>query len=108
MEKRRKRAKTVQGMADTVAKVGQLSQPLATLRDLAMSLVTKHFHAIEERIFEEVVSYSLGGSSGALHWLPPLNQSEKFIHSQQKNSLLSTVISPQEFNKLPLKTQRFR
>lgn len=41
LSRRRKRATTVQNIADLVADVGQLSQPLSSLRDIAMAGVTK-------------------------------------------------------------------
>lgn len=41
LQRRRKRATTVQNIADLVADVGQLSQPLSSLRDIAMAGVTK-------------------------------------------------------------------
>ena len=66
---------TVQTMADFVAKVGQIVSPYSTVRDLGMWLPTRYLHGLEEYIFESVVCHSLGGSSGSLHWLPPINQS---------------------------------
>ena len=65
-------------MADTVAKVGQLSAPKSTIRDLSMMLSTKLLRGVEERVFESVVNYSLGGSSSTKHWLPPPNHRKGF------------------------------
>ena len=57
-------------MADMVARIGQLGQPYATIRDIGMMIPTKFLHSVEEQIFERTVSHSLGGTSGTLHWLP--------------------------------------
>ena len=51
IEKRRKRAETVQSMADMVAKIGQLGQPYATIRDIVMMIPTKFLHPLEEQVF---------------------------------------------------------
>lgn len=51
MSKRRKRAETVQNMADLVARVGQLHRPLSDIRDLLMSTSTRVLRGLEERIF---------------------------------------------------------
>ena len=46
IEKRRKRAATVQTMADMVAKIGQSKKPYSFFRDLSMFLSTKCFHGL--------------------------------------------------------------
>jgi 2-polyprenyl-6-methoxyphenol hydroxylase-like FAD-dependent oxidoreductase/NAD dependent epimerase/dehydratase family enzyme len=68
---RKRRAATVQLLADTVAHVGQAKAPLAMLRNVAMGTATRWLPNLVGRIFETVVSYSLGGGLRDLHWRPP-------------------------------------
>ena len=42
MDRRRKRAETVQSMADMVASIGQLQQPYSTIRDIGMRFATNY------------------------------------------------------------------
>jgi hypothetical protein len=46
-----KRAKTVQDMADLVAKIGQSSSPWSQVRDISMAGATKILPFAVERIF---------------------------------------------------------
>ena len=71
--RRKKRAYTVQSIADIIAFAGQLSSPLRQIRDLSMCFSTKLFPSIEERIFEAIVRYSTGGNMSQKYWLPFIN-----------------------------------
>lgn len=81
LKKRKKRASTVQGLADMVAKIGQLKSPWCKVRDFAMINSTHFFNSVEQRVFEEVVSHSVGGDSSKLHWLPPPSSSRSFLQN---------------------------
>jgi len=81
-------------MADIVAKLGQLSAPQSTIRDLSMMLSTKVFRRAEQEVFESVVSYSLGGSSSTKHWLPPPNHIKGFKNTEELCGILSEVMEP--------------
>lgn len=96
-------------MADLVAKIGQLDRPLSDIRDFVMFASTKLFNGLEQRVFESLVNYSLGGSSDSLFWLAPFNANSGFFEiPKRKSCLFSKVVGQKEFSKLPEKTQLFR
>lgn len=69
---RKPRAVTVQRLADTVAMVGQLSNPISiTVRNTAMKLSRMLAPSLQERIFLATVSHSLGGSRSSFAWELP-------------------------------------
>ena len=82
MSKRRRRAETVQYLADMVAKIGQIEKPYSNIRNFFMYSATKYMNTLERRIFETTVSYSLGGTSSTPHWLAPYSPHEGFIKTQ--------------------------
>jgi uncharacterized protein (TIGR01777 family) len=77
-QERKERAKTVQSMADAVASIGQVENPLLkTARNSFMRSSTYMFPSLQQSIFDRVVSHSLGGSKEASYWQPPrLSESE--------------------------------
>lgn len=75
-EKRRKtRAQTVQRLADMVAYSGQATGIVASSRTFAMRVANGLLPALQQRIFEQTVSYSLGGAQDALTWRPQVPSS---------------------------------
>lgn len=72
---RKPRAKTVQRIADLIATIGQIQNPLLRrLRDGIMHAAAHLTPSLQRLIFEYVVSYSLGGSKRAIYWqTPPLS-----------------------------------
>ena len=72
---RKPRAKTVQNIADFIATVGQVENPLLRmLRNTMMRTATKFMPSVQRQLFEYLVSFSLGGSTRSTHWqVPPLS-----------------------------------
>jgi uncharacterized protein (TIGR01777 family) len=72
---RKPRAKTVQNVADLIASVGQVQNPiLRIIRNGVMRTASSFFPSLQRNIFEYFVSYSLGGSTKARYWqAPPLS-----------------------------------
>lgn len=68
---RKPRARTVQTLADSIATVGQLRPPLSGLRDAAMGLPARLLPGTTARIFEAVVTRSLGGGRRRMTWEHP-------------------------------------
>lgn len=69
---RKPRAKTVQNVADLIASVGQVENPvLKMLRNGIMRTGTNIMPWLQRRIFEYSVSYSLGGSTKSTYWQVP-------------------------------------
>ncbi|QBR84778.1 TIGR01777 family protein [Legionella israelensis] len=87
-QERKPRAKTVQNVADFIATAGQVKNPLLkTLRNRVLRATTLLTPMLQRRIFEYVVSYSLGGSTKARFWqAPPL-----FIVDDAPTSLIARV-----------------
>lgn len=78
-QERKPRAKTVQSVADLVASVGQVQNPLLRmLRNGAMRTATQFFPSLQRGIFDYLVSFSLGGSTKSTYWqAPPLSITDK-------------------------------
>ena len=91
LQRRRKRATTVQGIADLIASFGQISQPVSTLRDIFMAGTNKLLPITQQKIFESAVRYSLGGSIYAPHWLPSVNKNSHFSLKYNGNILKQVV-----------------
>ncbi|RUR07524.1 DUF1731 domain-containing protein [Legionella sp. km772] len=73
-KERKPRALTVQKLADSIATLGQIKNPLVrALRDFLMQGATLLAPNLQQRIFEYVVSKSLGGSRKAIYWQIPPN-----------------------------------
>lgn len=69
---RKPNAKRVQNVADLVATVGQVKNPLLRiLRNGIMRAATTLAPSLQRRIFEYSVSFSLGGSTKSLYWQVP-------------------------------------
>lgn len=51
LQHRKKRAYTVQSIADTIAFVGQLRKPWSSIRDKTMQFTTYMFPSVETRVF---------------------------------------------------------
>ena len=69
---RKPRAKTVQTVADLIATVGQVKNPvLRMLRNGMMRTATNSMPWLQRRLFEYVVSFSLGGSTKSTSWQVP-------------------------------------
>jgi hypothetical protein len=93
IEHRKRRAFTVQSIADTIAYIGQLETPYSTIRDFSMMYATKLLPSIETRIFEASVRYSTGGSNSRKHWLPFVNTNESLVENiREESCLLGTII----------------
>lgn len=72
VRERKPRAKTVQNVADLVASVGQVRNPiLKILRNGIMRAATNFTPSLQRRIFEYSVSFSLGGSKKSTYWQAP-------------------------------------
>jgi len=73
-QERKPRAKTVQNVADLIASVGQVENPLLRmLRNVLMRTATVFIPSLQRRIFEYLVSFSLGGSTKSPYLqVPPL------------------------------------
>ena len=109
MKKRRERAETVQNMADLVAKIGQSDRPMSDARNFVMSTATKYMSGLQQNVFESVVRYSLGGTSGSPHWIAARNINSGFQKNQlYTSSLLEKIIGRKQYKNLPLGTQFFR
>ena len=107
ISRRKKRASTVQTIADLVAKVGQLAQPWSTTRNFVMRNATRLMNKAQQRAFEEIVSHSLGGDSQKLYWLPSYSASSK-ESSREEDCILGRIIGTQSFGVLPPSTKLFR
>lgn len=71
-QERKPRAKTVQNVADLIASVGQIKSPLLRmLRNGVMRAATTLTPSLQQRLFENAVSFSLGGSKKSTYWQPP-------------------------------------
>lgn len=69
---RKPRCIRVQRMADFIATVGQIKNPLLmTLRNIFMRTATTLSPVWQQRIFEYLVSFSLGGSKKSTYWQLP-------------------------------------
>jgi hypothetical protein len=90
LKRRRKRAITVQTIADLVATIGQIHNPYASLRDVVMATSSSWLPTTQKQIFEAAVRYSLGGSSSTPYWLPSLNKN--FIGYGHRGNLLKTIL----------------
>ncbi|MBA2650394.1 MAG: DUF1731 domain-containing protein [Legionella sp.] len=72
VRERKIRAKTVQNIADTIATIGQVQNPLLKqFRNMFMYTAARFFPSLQQRIFNYVVSFSLGGSTRAIYWQAP-------------------------------------
>ncbi|WP_115702996.1 TIGR01777 family oxidoreductase [Legionella sainthelensi] len=71
-QERKPRAKTVQNVADLIATVGQVQNPLLKmLRNGVMRTANSFFPSLQRSIFEYFVSFSLGGSTKLRYWQAP-------------------------------------
>jgi uncharacterized protein (TIGR01777 family) len=71
-QERKPRVKTVQKLADCIATMGQLKNPiLRALRTLIMRSGVLLMPTLQQKIFEYFVSLSLGGSRKAIYWQLP-------------------------------------
>eukprot|EP01063_Lacrimia_lanifica_P016340 TRINITY_DN2293_c0_g1_i11.p1 TRINITY_DN2293_c0_g1~~TRINITY_DN2293_c0_g1_i11.p1 ORF type:complete len:987 (+),score=203.23 TRINITY_DN2293_c0_g1_i11:58-3018(+) len=70
-KRRKRRAWTVQTMADAVACVGQGRGRMIRSLHALMRAAAGWVPALQQRVFEGVVSHSLGGGARCLYWLPP-------------------------------------
>ena len=75
-QERKLRAKTVQKVADGIASVGQLENPLLKMiRNGVMRAATTLTPWLQQRLFEYAVSWSLGGSTASPYWQAPASSS---------------------------------
>jgi uncharacterized protein (TIGR01777 family) len=71
-QERKPRAKTVQNVADLIATVGQVKNPLLRMvRNGVMRTAVSIAPSLQRRIFDYLVSYSLGGSRKSTYWQAP-------------------------------------
>jgi hypothetical protein len=91
LERRRKRATTVQDTADLIARIGQIHEPFSSLRDIFMAGATKLLPTKQQSIFEMAVRHSLGGSANAPHWIPAINKHQQFYSKYNGNILKQAV-----------------
>ncbi|WP_241480321.1 DUF4166 domain-containing protein [Legionella norrlandica] len=69
---RKPRAKTVQNIADFIALIGQVNNPLLRkLRNGVMGAATTYLPSLQRGMFEYLVSFSLGGSTKSNYWPVP-------------------------------------
>lgn len=87
---RKPRAKVVQNVADLIATVGQVKNPLLKiLRNGVMRATHLFLPSLQQSIFENVVSFSLGGSKK----LPYLQAPRLSITDDSQSSLFARVFS---------------
>ncbi|MCE0721855.1 DUF1731 domain-containing protein [Legionella resiliens] len=87
-QERKPRAKTVQNVADLIASVGQVKNPLLRmLRNGVMRSATTLLPSLQRLIFEHAVSFSLGGSKKSAYWQAP----RLFITDDARTSLFARV-----------------
>ncbi|GAM23527.1 hypothetical protein SAMD00019534_067020 [Acytostelium subglobosum LB1] len=107
---RKQRAHTVQTLADAVAFVGQM-QGLQSARDWFMRTATKWLPAIQQRIFEAAVSYSLGGTRSRRTWIPPPIQTSHRESNQRaldRVSVLGRVLGHEQMSLLASHVHAFK
>lgn len=73
-QERKPRAKTVQNIADLIASMGQMQNPIfRQIRNGIMRTTSNFCPSLQRKLFEYFVSYSLGGSTKSRYWqAPPL------------------------------------
>lgn len=125
-QERKPRAKTVQNVADLIASVGQVQNPIIKMiRNWVMWVASNFFPSLQRSIFEYFVSFSLGGSTKSRYWqaprlsitddapssvfgrvFPKLNQLDKHVKEFKTSSIggsgrgVVTVEKPSSFAKI--------